>query len=416
MRTLADWLELQQRAHPRSIDLGLERVGRVARALDVARPRVPTYIVGGTNGKGSTVALIDSMLRAAGLATGAFMSPHLVRYNERIRIGGDEAPDAELVQAFDAIDRARGGTTLTYFEWSTLAALHLFRERRVDAQVLEVGLGGRLDATNLLDADVAVLCSVGDDHHDWLGPTLEDIGREKAGIFRHGRPAVLGSSAMPASVRDEIARIGAIARVAQRDFDWSLEGARWAWRSAARTLADLPPPALAGEAQYANAAAAIAALDAGPVAVTRDAVARGLAAVRLAGRFQVVPGEIEWIVDVAHNAPAAAVLARNLAARASNGRTIAVAGFLGDKDVAAIGRALRAQVDVWVIASLPPPRGLDGAQVVEQLGVGAGAAALCDSVAGACREARSLARPGDRIVAFGSFLVAGPALEWLRLY
>ncbi|MGD9597582.1 MAG: bifunctional tetrahydrofolate synthase/dihydrofolate synthase [Steroidobacteraceae bacterium] len=415
-RTLADWLGLQQRAHPHSIDLGLERAGRVARALGIDRPRVPTFIVGGTNGKGSTVALVDSMLRAAGLATGAFMSPHLVRYNERIRIGGDEAPDADLVRAFEAIERARGDTTLTYFEWSTLAALHLFRERGVDAQVLEVGLGGRLDATNLLDADVAVLCSVGADHHEWLGPTLEDIGREKAGIFRPGHPAVLGTAGMPVTVYDEIARMGAIARVAGRDFDWTVEGDRWTWRSAARTLADLPRPALAGDAQYSNAAAAIAALDAGPLVVPRDAVAQGLATVRLAGRFQVVPGEVEWIVDVAHNAPAAAVLAQNLAARATAGRTIAVAGFLGDKDVAAIGRALRAQVDTWVIATLPPPRGLDGAQVVEQLAVGATAPILRASVADACREARSIARTGDRIVVFGSFLVAGPALEWLRLY
>ena len=199
-RGLADWLLQQQRDHPRSIDLGLARVSRVARSLGVDRPRMPTFLVGGTNGKGSTVALLEALLRAAGCATGAFTSPHLVRYNERIRIGGAEAADAALVAAFEAIERARGDTTLTYFEWSTLAALHLFREHGVGAQVLEVGLGGRLDATNLVDADVAALCSIGADHHEWLGPTLEDIGREKAGIFRRARPAVLGTPAMPASV------------------------------------------------------------------------------------------------------------------------------------------------------------------------------------------------------------------------
>ncbi|MBV6418240.1 MAG: Dihydrofolate synthase/folylpolyglutamate synthase [Steroidobacteraceae bacterium] len=415
-RGLADWLLQQQRDHPRSIDLGLARVSRVARSLGVDRPRMPTFLVGGTNGKGSTVALLEALLRAAGCATGAFTSPHLVRYNERIRIGGAEAADAALVAAFEAIERARGDTTLTYFEWSTLAALHLFREHGVGAQVLEVGLGGRLDATNLVDADVAALCSIGADHHEWLGPTLEDIGREKAGIFRRARPAVLGTPAMPASVFGEIARIGALPRVAQRDFDWSVDGDRWCWRSAQRTLADLPRPALAGDAQFANAATAIATLEAGPICVSREAVMQGLADVRLAGRFQVVPGEVEWILDVAHNAPAAEVLARNLASRPARGRTIAVAGFLGDKDVGAIGLALRAQVDRWVIATLPPPRGLDARQVVERLAIAQAAPQLCDTVREACDAARALARPGDTIVVFGSFLTVGPALEWLRLY
>ncbi|MGE0581218.1 MAG: bifunctional tetrahydrofolate synthase/dihydrofolate synthase [Steroidobacteraceae bacterium] len=415
MRTLAGWLELQQRDHPRSIDLGLVRVGRVARALDLGRTRVPTYIVGGTNGKGSTVALLDAMLRAAGILAGAFTSPHLVRYNERIRVAGVEVPDEELVAAFEAIEQARGDTTLTYFEYSALAALWIFRQRRVDAQVLEVGLGGRLDATNLVDADVAVLCSVGDDHHEWLGPTLEDIGREKAGIFRPGRPAVLGSPTLPASVFREIERIGAVAQVARREFDWD-SGERWNWRSARRSFADLPRPALAGDAQFGNAATAIAALEAGPVAISREAIARALGQVSLPGRFQVVPGEVEWILDVAHNVPAAAALADNLAARPAGGRTLAVAGFLDDKDVAGIGRVLRERFDGWVLATLPPPRGLDAQQVAARLAIAPGSFVACDSVAEGCAHARAAARPGDRIVAFGSFHVVGPSLEWLRLY
>lgn len=415
-RALGDWLELQQRAHPLSIDLGLERVSRVARALGVDRPSVPTFTVGGTNGKGSTVALLDSMLRAAGVVTGAFASPHLVRYNERIRVGGSEVSDDEIVEAFEAIERARGDTTLTYFEFSTLAALLVFRDRGVAARVLEVGLGGRLDATNLVDPDVAVLCSVGADHHEWLGPTLEDIGREKAGIFRRGRPAVLGTPALPTSVFAEIERIGAVAKLARRDFDWEIHGERWNWRSARRTLTDLPRPALAGATQFANAATAIAALEASTLAVSREAVARGLEQVRLAGRFQIVPGEVEWILDVAHNAPAAAELARELAARPIPGRTLAVAGFLDDKDVASIGRVLRDQVDGWVLTTLPPPRGLDAGRVQERLGLGAAPLAACGAVSQACARARALARPGDRIVVFGSFHVVGPALEWLRLY
>lgn len=415
-RPLAVWLELQQRGHPRSIDLGLERVGRVAQALGVAGRRVPTFIVGGTNGKGSTVALLDAMLRAAGLATGVFSSPHLVRYNERIHLGGAEVSDAELVRAFEAIEQVRGDTSLTYFEYSALAALLLFRDHEVAVQVLEVGLGGRLDATNLIDADVAVLCSVGADHHEWLGPTLEDIGREKAGIFRSGRPAVLGSPALPASVFAEIARMGALAHVAQRDFDWEVHGLRWHWRSAQRTLEDLPRPALAGEVQFRNAATAIAALEAGPIPVPREAIVRGLEGVRLPGRFQIVPGEVEWILDVAHNAPAAGELARNLASRPVRGRTIAVAGFLDDKDVGAIGRALAGRIDAWVVTALPPPRGLDAARVVERLAPESVPLALCESVAAACECARAAAVCGDRIVVFGSFHVVGPALEWLRLY
>lgn len=415
-RTLDAWLERQQRVHPRSIELGLERVGRVARRLGVDRAGVPTFIVGGTNGKGSTVALLDAMLRAAGLACGAFSSPHLLRYHERIRIAGTEATDDELVDAFEAIEDARDDTTLTYFEFNALAALWIFRQRGVDVQVLEVGLGGRLDATNLVDADVAVLCSVGDDHREWLGPTLEDIGREKAGIFRRGRPAVLGSAAMPASVFAQIRRIGALPRVAQRDFDWEVAGECWHWHCGPRRLEDLPRPALAGDVQLRNAATAIAALDASPLPLSREAVARGLGDVRLAGRFQVVPGEVEWILDVAHNAPAAVELARNLATRPVRGRTLGVAGFLDDKDVAAIGRALGGCIDAWVLASLPPPRGLDAARVADRLGLDATRTPACDSVTAACARARSLARAGDRIVVFGSFHVVGPALEWLRLY
>ena len=416
MRTLEGWLELQQRAHPRSIDLGLERAGKVARSLGLERARVPTFIVGGTNGKGSTVALLDSMLRAAGIATGAFSSPHLVRYNERIHVGGAPVPDGEIVAAFEAIERARGATTLTYFEFSTLAALLVFHERAVGAQVLEVGLGGRLDATNLVDADVAVLCSVGSDHHEWLGPTLEDIGREKAGIFRRGRPAIIATPAMPASVFSEIGRIGAVAQVARRAYDWRPRGARWDWWSAGRTLAGLPRPALAGDTQFGNAAAAIAALDASVFRVPHEAVAQGLAQVRLPGRFQVVPGEVEWILDVAHNVPAATELAHNLAARPAQGRTLAVAGFLDDKDVAGIGNALRGRFDEWFLATLPPPRGLEARQGADRLAPGDVPLATCGSVAEACARARAAARPGDRGVAFGAFHVVGPALEWLGLY
>src|SRR6185312_6557686 len=227
MRTLGEWLELQQSVHPKSIDLGLARVSHVAKALGVFKARCPVITIGGTNGKGSVVAHSDAFLRAAGLSTGVFTSPHLVRYNERICINGVEATDAELVGAFDRIEAARGDTTLTYFEFNALAALLLFADRKVDVAILEVGLGGRLDAVNLLDADVAVVASIGFDHRDWLGDTLDAIGREKAGIFRPGRPAVLGTHEMPASIFEAIATLGAKPVVAQKNFSWTVHAAGW---------------------------------------------------------------------------------------------------------------------------------------------------------------------------------------------
>ncbi|MGB6485574.1 MAG: Mur ligase family protein, partial [Steroidobacteraceae bacterium] len=266
-RSLAEWLALQEAAHPKSIDLGLARVGAVARRLGIDRPKSAVITVGGTNGKGSTVAHLEALWLAAGRSVGLFTSPHFLRYNERIRIDGVEVEDAAIVAAFERIEAARGATTLTFFEYNTLAALQLFAERRVELALLEVGLGGRLDATNLVDADVAVVCSIGFDHCDWLGETLEEIGAEKAGIFRAARPAVLGTARMPASVYSAIARLGAKPIVAERDFSWQIEPdsgepPRWGYRGARLSLAALPPSALAGSIQYRNAATALAALEA----------------------------------------------------------------------------------------------------------------------------------------------------------
>lgn len=414
MRTLGEWLELQQRLHPRSIELGLERVGRVARALGVDRPRALTLTVGGTNGKGSTVAYLEAISHASGRRTGAFTSPHLVRYNERIRIGGVPAEDAAIVQAFEAIESVRCDTSLTFFEFNALAALWLFAQARVEMQVLEVGLGGRLDAVNLLDADAAVLCSVGEDHMDWLGPTLGHIGREKAGIFRHARPAILGSPELPASVHEEIVRIGALPRLIGRDYEALQEEHGWRYRSHERDW-ELPSPSLRGAIQATNAANAIATLEAVSVLPPREVVARALQSVELPGRFQVVPGEVEWILDVAHNAPAARELAANLRARPCEGRTLAVAGFLDDKDVASIGAQLRELIGLWVLVDLPPPRGLEARHVAARLGLGEDTVKLAGSVEEGCARARAQASRGDRIVVFGSFHVVGPALEFLRL-
>lgn len=428
MRTLEDWLDFQQRQHVRSIDLGLARVREVAGRLGLLALACPVVLVAGTNGKGSTVAHCAQFARAAGLRTATFTSPHLVRYTERIAFDGEPVEEAALVEAFERIEAARGAVPLTFFEYNTLAAFELFARRAPQLAVVEVGLGGRLDATNLVDATVAVITSIGLDHMDWLGPTLEHIGAEKAGILRAGGRAVLGSAQMPGSVRAALEAGGVDARWPGRDYavrraqdgaglagEWEFQGRRW-------HHAGLPAPALPGAIQYDNAATALAALEAldearpGLLAgLDREAIARALRAVRLPGRFQVVAGAPEWILDVAHNEPAAQVLATNLRARPAAGRTIAVAGVLADKDVAGIGRALAPCIDEWVLCGLDGPRGLDAAALRERLPPECRPVRLAGDVAAGCEVARSLAGTADRIVVLGSFHTVGPALEWLGL-
>lgn len=423
MRTLAEWLELQDSVHPRSIDLGLERVTRVARSLGVDRPAYRVITVGGTNGKGSVAAHAEALLEAAGARAGLFTSPHLERYNERIRVAGAEVGDAELIEAFEHIEAARGATTLTFFEYNTLAALMIFARRGVHTAVLEVGLGGRLDATNLVAADVAVVVSVGFDHRDWLGDTLEAIGAEKAGIFRAGRPAILGTADMPASVFAAIAAVGARALVAGREFSWAETGARWSYRGPGLALEDLAPSHLPGSIQYRNAAtaltavAALAALAPLPRALDAATVDAALEHVCLPGRLQVVAGAVEWILDIAHNEPAARVLAAHLGERplAPGARTLAVAGVLADKDAAGIGAALAPLIDAWIVCALPGARGGSAAELARRLALGAARLTLADSVERGCEIARRNARPGDRVVVFGSFHTVGPALAWLRI-
>lgn len=429
-RSLEAWLALQEAAHPKSIDLGLARVGEVARRLGIDRPKSAVITVGGTNGKGSTVAHLEALWLAAGRSVGLFTSPHFLRYNERIRIDGVEAEDAAIVAAFERIEAARGATTLTFFEYNTLAALLLFAEREVELALLEVGLGGRLDATNLVDADVAVVCSIGFDHRDWLGETLEEIGAEKAGIFRSGRPAVLGTAAMPASVYSAITRLGARPIIAARDFTWQVEpGAHWSYQGARLSLSGLPPSALAGSIQYRNAATALAALEAlaeqGARGAAAEKVVRALDArtvgdalrhVRLAGRLQIVPGPVEWILDIAHNPPAAEVLAAQLEERPCQGRTFGVVGILGDKDAPAIGRALASRFDRWILCTLDGPRGISAAELARRLEPVVDDPMLVDSVHAGCEAARTAARPGDRVVVCGSVHTVGPALEWLGVY
>jgi dihydrofolate synthase / folylpolyglutamate synthase len=412
---LQGWLNWQQGAHPRPIELGLDRVERVLARTGWRRPDCPVVTVGGTNGKGSVVALLDALLRAGGYSVGTFTSPHLRDYRERIRLDGEWVTEASLVAAFERIADACEADSLTFFEFNALAALLVLETRAPDAIVLEVGLGGRLDAVNVVDADVAVVVSVGLDHMEWLGPDVESIAREKAGIFRRGRPAICGMSDPPRTLPEVAASCGAHLRLRGRDFD-ALErpGGRWDFVCGARRIEDLPPPGLAGVAQVGNAAVALAALEAlaGRLPLARPAIERGLGKVRLAGRFQRVPaaGGFEWVFDVAHNPAASAVLAASLTSQPIPGRTLAVCGMLADKDVAGVLGPLRSQVGRWFAASTAGERGLEDrelAQVAARAGV---AMEPAGTVEEAMRIAAAAAGPGDRVLVFGSFLTVGPAL------
>ncbi|MBN8728159.1 MAG: bifunctional tetrahydrofolate synthase/dihydrofolate synthase [Xanthomonadales bacterium] len=420
---LADWLDYQQRIHPHAIELGLDRVREVWSRLGAPAPAPLVITVGGTNGKGSTVALLEAMLAAAGKRVGAYTSPHLVRYNERVRVGGREVDDAALVEAFERVEAARMGqgapVALTYFEYGTLAALWIFAHAGLDIAVLEVGLGGRLDAVNIIDADAAIVTTVDLDHQDFLGNDRDTIGREKAGIFRHGRPAIIGDPAAPSGLLDAAGQAGADLRLAGREFRWTPPHAgHWHWSDGMLDL-DFALPHLAAPCQLANAAAALAALAALRPRLEWNprAIAEGLAAARLPARLQRFAGPPELVIDVAHNPQAAGVLAEWLAANPAAGRTLAVFGALGDKDVAGVAAQLAPRIDGWFLGGLDgdSPRGLGvaalAARITDVLPGGTEVRIAADMQA-ALASAFTAARAGDRIVAFGSFFVAAAALDF----
>jgi dihydrofolate synthase / folylpolyglutamate synthase len=407
-RSLSDWLAYIERQHPKTIALGLERVSLVLHRLKISMA-CPVITIGGTNGKGSTCAMLEAMLRAGGYKTGLYTSPHLVAYNERVRIAGVEARDDLLAASFEAVEAARGDTPLTYFEYGTLAAFWIFARENIEAAVLEVGLGGRLDAVNVVDADCAVLTSVGIDHVDYLGPDRESIGREKAGIFRAGRPAVIAEPDPPASVLQapgEKLRFG-------RDFGYVDQQSQWSYWGPGGKRGGLAHPALRGAMQLRNAAAAMCALDAlrERLPHSMQDIRRGLAEAELPGRFQVLPGRPQVILDVAHNPQAARVLADNLGASGFAPETIAVCGMLRDKDVAGVLAELKPRISRWHLASLSGPRAASAAELKEQLRADAD---LFDSPAQAFEAALGRATPDDKIVVFGSFLTVGEVMGWLK--
>ena len=424
-RTLAEWLTYQERVNVHSIELGLERVGTVWQRMGAPAPARRVITVGGTNGKGSTVALLESMLLAAGLRVGAFTSPHLLRYNERVRVDGAEVHDAALVAAFERIESARGDVPLTYFEFGTLAALDVFARAGddhgpLDVAVLEVGLGGRLDAVNIVDADLALITTVDLDHMEWLGPDRDSIGREKAGIARAGRPAIVGQFDPPDGLLQQLATVGACVERAGVDYQYTRHADSWTWQHRDGSAMALPDPALDAPVQWQNAAAAVAALHAlcadgqwlTPAALFA-AVSIGLRRVHVDARLQVLGGDPAVIVDVGHNPQAARALAQWLDAQPPT-RVHAVYGAMADKDVAGVVAALGTRIAHWHLGGLDgeTPRGMASGplQAVLQATLPAATFDVHADIPAALAAAQAAAAPGERILAFGSFYVARAAL------
>lgn len=405
--TLDEWLAWQETLHPKSIDLGLDRVRRVYQALCPNRPPLFTLTVAGTNGKGSSVALLESILRAEGYRVGAYTSPHLLRYNERIRVNGECANDDAICDAFERIDRARDGISLSFFEFGTLAALDLFSQSGLDVQILEVGLGGRLDAVNIIDADAALIASIDIDHRDWFGDSREAIALEKAGILRPGKPAVVGDPMPPRSLLDFAATNGIGLSLQGEAFGYQRVENAWNWFGAGGRLENLPVPALAGGHQLLNAAAVIQLLRLVEAhrPVSEAAIRSGLETVKLAGRFQYIDGPVPTLLDVAHNPQAARILADYLHSQFSSKKIHAVFAVMRDKDIAGVVAPLKPLVERWYLAPVPLARAASEAELkalFDELSIApveGGFATATDAFAAALDNA-----PKDGlVVVFGTF-------------
>jgi dihydrofolate synthase/folylpolyglutamate synthase len=412
---LQGWLRWQETLHPTSIELGLARIRAVWSQLHEGPLPFAVITVAGTNGKGSCAAMLESTYRAAGYRTACYTSPHLLRYNERIRLDGMEIDDATLCAAFERVEQSRGRSSLTYFEFGTLAALDLFIRARPDVAILEVGLGGRLDAVNILDPDVSVVTTIGLDHTAWLGETLDEIAAEKAGIFRPGRPAIVGHRSPSHALTQKSKVLGCDLLALGRDFDWEDEGTTWRWSGWRQVLTGLPRPALRGTFQLDNASAAQMALSclSSRLPVSAWQRCRGLQDARLDGRFQVLSGEVTWILDVAHNVQAAQALADNLRSFHCSGRLLAVLGVLKDKDPRGIAEPLAEQVHSWYLGESADPRALPSADLRRRMEGISGEKNLSafGDIAKALQAAEEEARPGDCILALGSFTTVEAALR-----
>ncbi|ACT50788.1 bifunctional tetrahydrofolate synthase/dihydrofolate synthase [Methylovorus glucosotrophus] len=414
--SLQGWLQYIEALHPKSIAMGLARVQAVRQRLDLPLGFV-VITVAGTNGKGSTCAMLEQVYLQAGYRVGCYTSPHILRYNERVRIMGREAADADLCAAFARVEEARGDTALTYFEFGTLAALCCFCQHALDVVILEVGLGGRLDAVNVVDADVAIVTSIDLDHMDYLGDNRESIGFEKAGVYRAGRAAICADASPPATLLKHAETIQAELLCIHRDFHYQVQFGRWHYQWADFTLHDLPLPALAGDFQLSNASAVLTAIQSlhDKLPVNAEAIHAGLQHVNLAGRFDVRQSAPSVILDVAHNPHAATALASNLNAQANAGRTLAVFAMLADKDIPGMVAAVHATVHAWYLADIPQIRGAKATQLQE-------AVTEIDpdvpvhvyrTVAEAYRQACIDAGENDRIIVFGSFFTVADVMQLL---
>jgi dihydrofolate synthase/folylpolyglutamate synthase len=416
MKELGDWLAHCERLHPKTIDLGLDRVQAVAQRLGL-RFDCPVVTVAGTNGKGSTCAMFEAIALQAGWRPGVYTSPHLVHFEERCRIGGEIVKADALVPHFERVEAAREGATLTYFEFTTLAILSLMAASDIEVAILEVGLGGRLDAVNVVDTDCAIVTSIDLDHMDYLGPDRESIGREKAGILREGKPAIVSDPMPPHSLLQYAAAIGADLWLLGRDFNFSGDKQQWAWAGRGRRYPGLAYPALRGANQLLNASGVLAAFEAlrERLPITAQAVRNGLAMVELPGRFQIVPGEPALVLDVAHNPHSVAALAANLDAMGFYPTTHAVFGAMGDKDLAPMLAKMGPLVDRWYFTDLPTPRAATAAGLLAQWQAQPGRREVPASTHAnpqdALRAAAATAEPTDRILVFGSFYTVGGVLQ-----
>ena len=416
MKTLQEWLDWCEHLHPVAIDMGLDRVKTVAERMDL-RFDCPVITVAGTNGKGSTCAMLEAVLLQAGYRTGVYTSPHLVHFEERCRLHGESASAEAFAQAFAAVEAVRGDVSLTYFEFSTLAILHLMARANLDVAILEVGMGGRLDAVNIIDADCAVITSIDLDHMAILGKDRESIGFEKAGIMRPARPVIVSDPVPPQSVIDHAAAVGAELWLFGRDFNFSGDKQQWAWAGRDRRYSGMAYPALRGANQLINASGVLAALDAlrQRIPVTAQAVRNGLAMVELPGRFQIVPGQPVLVMDVAHNPHSVAALAANLDAMGFYPTTHAVLGVMADKDLLPMLQKVNPMVDKWYFTDLPLPRAAKAADLQQAWQAQNTRTDTASSVHAdpmqALQAAIEAADPADRIVVFGSFYTVGGVLK-----
>jgi len=414
-KTLADWLSWQETLHLSEIDLGLDRIREVAKNLGLLSPSFPIITIAGTNGKGSYVAFFESILKEQGYKTGSYTSPHLIDYNERIKLSSLNVSDEFIIKAFEKIDQARDGISLTYFEFGTLAAIYIFTQQKVDVAILEVGLGGRLDASNLWDTSLAIITSIGIDHIDWLGDDREVIAVEKAGIMRKDVPVICGDLDPPHSIATEAKQLGAILYQINKDFSYKKQKHKtWNWKGFNQSYT-LPSPSLSGDFQLNNSATVIAGLNAIKhlLPIDEDSIKQGLKKASIIGRLQLIQQKPEWLIDVAHNPHAAKQLVKYLNTNPVKGKTIALFSMLKDKDINQVIAIMNSNIDEWHIVELDGPRSTklpDLKRIIMQQSQNK-TVLTHKSFVEACKSLKRTSKLQDRVVAFGSFLVISEVIN-----